>query len=85
MRDCKCVLAIETRGGFHVVVERGPAMQALWKFAQDINKDVPTEKQWITLEESCGCLVAVPGTKQGGFTARLKTDEWRHALGDKRG
>lgn len=86
MRDCKCVLAVETRSGFHVIVERGPEMQELWKFARDVNKDVPNDKQWITLEEQrCGALVAVPGTKQGGFQVRLKTDEWREALWDERG
>lgn len=86
MRDCKCVLAVETRGGFHVVVERrGKAMQELWKFTRDVNKDLSNDEQWVAFEEHGGGLVAIPGTKQGGFSVRLITDEWREAMGSSEG
>lgn len=31
------LMAVETRGGYHVVLERGPSCQSIWKFARKSN------------------------------------------------
>jgi hypothetical protein len=81
MRDCTLVLAMETRGGYHLIIERrGQGLQGLWKFAREVNRGVTAQDQWITVEDNSGPMVAIPGTNQGGFTVRLKTEEWKAAL-----
>lgn len=78
------VVAAETRGGYHVVLERGPSCQGLHRFvkhafaAQTGVGDV--QEPWITIESSSGPMFAVPGTNQGGFTVRLVTEQWRRAV-----
>lgn len=81
MHEAAVVVAMETRGGFHVVIERGRCCQNLWKFARDVNANVAPQDQWITIEDGSGPLLAIPGTNQGGFTVRLATEEWKKALG----
>lgn len=83
MVGAKIIIVVETRGGFHIVVERGgPAMQTLWKFASAANANVKKEDQWITLEKGSP-MIAIPGTNQGGFTVRIATEEWVEALQSK--
>ena len=76
----KLVLAAETHGGYHVVIERGPACQSLWKFARSTNAGVNVADQWITIEDNSGPMIAIPGTNQGGFTVRLVTEQWVESL-----
>jgi hypothetical protein len=71
------LMAIETRGGYHVVLERGPSCQNIWKFAQTINDGVRKQDQWITIEDNSGPMIVIPGTRQGGFPCRIVTDFWR--------
>jgi len=80
MHEATVVVAAETRGGYHVVIERGRCCQSLWKFARDVNATVAHQDQWITIEDGNGPLLAIPGTNQGGFTVRLATEEWKEAL-----
>jgi len=80
MHEAVVVVAAETRGGYHVVIERGKCCQGLWKFARDINTQIEKAYQWITIEDGTGPMFAIPGTNQGGFTVRLATEQWREAL-----
>lgn len=77
MKDCVVLVAVETRGGYHVVIERGPSCQTLWKFARDVNSTIKKDDQWVTIENGDGPMIAIPGTNQGGFTVRLATKEWK--------
>ena len=80
MQDATIVVAAQTRGGYHVILERGQFCQNLWKFARGVNATLAHEDQWITIEDGNGPLFAIPGTNQGGFTVRVVTDEWKAAL-----
>jgi len=80
MCEATVVVAAETRGGYHLVIERGKSCENLYKFAREINSKTKFADQWITIEKGNGPMLAVPGTKQGGFTMRLATDEWKEAL-----
>ena len=82
MADCDIKVAVETRGGYHVVVTRGPSCQELWKFAMSINNvaTMASANQWITIEDNNGPMIAIPGTKQGGFTVRDATTHWQEAV-----
>jgi hypothetical protein len=84
LAGCTVVVAAETRGGYHVVIERGPSCQGLHKFVkavQAVQAGVRNVKDhWITIESGSGPMFAVPGTNQGGFTVRLVTEQWRHAV-----
>lgn len=80
MKETNVVLAMETRGGFHVVIERGPGCQSLFLFAKAVNSTIKQPDRWITIEDSSGPMVAIPGTSQGGFAVRLATDEWKEAV-----
>jgi hypothetical protein len=79
------VVAAETRGGYHVVLERGPACQGLHKFVKASWQPAGVSKKnahdhWITIESGSGPMFAVPGTNQGGFTVRLVTEQWQRAV-----
>ena len=74
------MVVAETRGGFHVVLERGKSCQTLWKFAQKAHVNIPKQEHWITIEDGDGPMFAVPGTNQGGFTVKLIREEWRKAI-----
>ena len=65
MKGGTVVVAAETRGGYHVVLEKGPCCQGLYKFVMRVNGGVPHEDQWITIENNDGPMFAVPGTNQG--------------------
>jgi hypothetical protein len=80
LAGCTVVVAAETRGGYHVVIERGPSCQGLHKFAKAVQAGVHVQDHWITIENGSGPMFAVPGTNQGGFTVRLVTEQWRHAV-----
>ena len=80
MKGASIVFAAETRGGFHVVLEKGPVCQSLYNFARLVNEGVPKEEQWITIENNSGPLVAIPGTNQGGFVVRSATEIWRRGV-----
>jgi hypothetical protein len=81
LAGCTVVVAAETRGGYHVVIERGPSCQGLHKFVKTVQAGVrDVQDHWITIENGSGPMLAVPGTNQGGFTVRLVTEQWRHAV-----
>lgn len=82
MADCVIEVALETRGGYHVIVKRGPSCQKLWKFAACINNvaTMALADQWITIEDNNGPMIAIPGTNQGGFTVRNVTTQWQEAV-----
>lgn len=80
MKETNVVVAVETRGGFHVVIERGPGCQSLFMFARQVNSTLKKAEQWITIEDGAGPMIAIPGTNQGGFTVRLATNVWKEAL-----
>lgn len=74
------VMAAETRGGYHVVVEKGPWCRSLYDFARAVNDGVPKEDQWITIENNRGPMYAIPGTSQGGFEVKIRTEMWQQAV-----
>ena len=80
MEGAIVVFAAESRGGYHVVLEKGPVCRSLYKFAQLVNEGVPKEDQWITVENNSGPLLAIPGTSQGGFIVQSATEIWRRGV-----
>ncbi len=74
------VVAVESRGGYHVVLEKGPCCRSLYKFATAVNEGVPKEDQWITIENNKGPLLAIPGTNQGGFVVQCATEMWKQGV-----
>lgn len=77
--DVDIVRAVETRGGYHVVLVKGPCCRDLYAMAKRVNTGVPQSDQWITIENNDGPLLAIPGTSQGGFTVVDATKQWRLA------
>jgi len=75
LTGAKIIIAVQTRGGYHVVIEKGPVCRQLYKFVGIINKDIPVQEHWVTIENESP-FIAIPGTNQGGFTVRLATEEW---------
>lgn len=75
------VTAVETRGGYHVVLEKGPWCQAFYQAVQQINGRLSKEDQWIMIENSSGPMLAIPGTRQGGFVVKDRTAIWRTSVG----
>lgn len=63
-------LVVETRGGFHVILNAhnlsNDAQKNLYQFSTQ-------NKNWMSIEKT-GCLVAIPGTLQGGF--KVKMVDW---------
>ena len=41
MKGATIIFAAETRGGYHVVLEKGPVCQSLYKLARKVNEGVP--------------------------------------------
>lgn len=80
MKGATIVFAVESRGGYHVVLEKGPWCKSLYKFARDVNEGVPKEDAWITIENNSGPMLAIPGTRQGGFVVAEATDIWRRGV-----
>jgi hypothetical protein len=61
-------LAIETRGGYHVLLNRsslGKNHEKLYRFIQS-----SLDEKWISIEGG-NALVVIPGTWQGGFVTRI--------------
>lgn len=78
LSQCTVLLAIETRGGYHVVVETGKSTQELYHF---VHRNGAGNEEWVTLEnKGKGPMLAMPGTKQGGFVVRLVTEEWQDSV-----
>ena len=80
LQGATIVQAVETRGGYHVILERGSWCRDLYAMASRVNKGVALQDQWITIENNPGPMVAVPGTSQGGFTVLDVTEDWRQAV-----
>jgi hypothetical protein len=85
MTGLTVVVAAETRGGYHVVIERtrghgSGSCQALHQFVQAVQTGVQVQDHWITIESGNGPMIAIPGTNQGGFTVRLVTEQWQRAI-----
>mmetsp|Transcript_690 Transcript_690/g.395 ORF Transcript_690/g.395 Transcript_690/m.395 type:complete len:145 (-) Transcript_690:56-490(-) len=74
------VVAVESRGGYHVVLEKGPFCRSLYKFATAVNEGVPKEDQWITIENNEGPMLAIPGTNQGGFVVQCAIEMWKQGV-----
>jgi len=73
--------AAETRGGYHVVLEKGPCCKSLYTFASQLGKKRDVEEEdWLTIENNTGPMVAIAGTNQGGFLVRNVTEEWRERV-----
>lgn len=81
--DAVLVRVVETRGGFHVILEKGPCCRALYATAKRVNSGVPQQEQWLTIENNDGPLLAIPGTSQGGFIVKDVTEEWHERLSQK--
>lgn len=77
LKGANIIFAAESRGGSHVILEKGPCCQSLYKFVRTVNEGVPKEEQLITIENNSGPLLVIPGTKQGGFVVRCTTEMWR--------
>ena len=73
-------MAVETRGGFHIILEKGPWCQALYALEKRVNNGIAHEDQWLTIENNSGPMLAIPGTNQGGFTVQAATDAWRKGV-----
>lgn len=61
-------LVIETRGGYHVLLNRsslGKNHEKLYRFIQS-----SLDEKWISIEGG-NALVVIPGTWQGGFVTRI--------------
>jgi len=80
MKGATILFAAESRGGYHVILEKGPCCQSLYKFARQVNIGVPKEEQWITIENNKGPLLAIPGTNQGGFVVKCATEMWQEQV-----
>ncbi len=80
LKGASIIVAVESRGGYHVVLEKGPCCQSLYKFAIVVNRGVQKEDQWITIENTTGPLLAIPGTNQGGFVVRCATEMWKQGI-----
>ena len=76
LNDAPIVYAAETRGGYHVILEKGSNLQKLYKLTKTINASIPQQEQWITIENNVGPMLAIPGTNQGGFTVQCPTQKW---------
>lgn len=79
-QHARLVRVVQTRGGFHVVLEKGPCCQTLYALAKRVNAGVPQPEQWLTIENNDGPMLAIPGTSQGGFSVQDVTEEWRGKL-----
>lgn len=79
LKGATVLVAVESRGGYHVILEKGPFCQSLYKFVRSTNQGVPKEEQWITIEND-GALLAIPGTNQGGFAVQCRTEMWRQGV-----
>ena len=77
LQGASIVMAAETRGGYHVVLEKGPHCQELYALERRVNEEVRNEEQWITIENNRGPMLAIPGTNQGGFAVKSATEIWR--------
>lgn len=73
------VISMETRGGFHVIVQKGKQTQELYSLANQESKGVPERERWLTIEGKSP-MMAIPGTLQGGFRVRNCTNEWKATL-----
>lgn len=80
LKGAAILQAVETRGGYHVIMEKGPCCKGLYALERKCNQGVAQEDQWLTIENSSGPLLAIPGTNQGGFTVQSVSDVWRQAV-----
>eukprot|EP00977_Amphora_coffeiformis_P004160 scaffold846_cov168-Amphora_coffeaeformis.AAC.17 len=80
LQGATIVMAVETRGGYHVVLEKGPYCQGVYALEKCVNKGVAHKDQWLTIENNSGPMLAIPGTNQGGFTVKPATDVWRKGV-----
>merc|ERR1712224_695582 len=81
LKGAAIIFAAETRGGYHVLFEKGPWCRELYDLERNVNENVPNkEDRWITIEANNGPMIAIPGTNQGGFLVRSATESWRRAV-----
>lgn len=80
MRGAVVLFAAESRGGYHVVLKKGQFCESLYKFVCTVNKGVPKEDHWISIENHDGPLLAIPGTNQGGFVVQCRTEMWKEGV-----
>lgn len=80
LKGATVLFAAESRGGYHVVLEKGQFCQSLYKFERAVNKGVPKEDHWISIENNNGALLAIPGTNQGGFVVQCRTEMWKEGV-----
>ena len=80
IKGAKIIFATESRGGYHVILEKGSFCQSLYRFAAAVNRDCAKEDQWITIENNSGPLLAIPGTNQGGFVVKDATEMWQSSV-----
>lgn len=74
LRDAmiKPELVIETRGGYHVLLNKSTTHknnEKLYRFIEKANSILGIEDKWIAIERNP--LLIIPGTYQGGFLARI--------------
>jgi hypothetical protein len=82
--DAKLFAVVETRGGFHVVMDKSVVSDAMAKIHEFSRKTIfsdkdrngkPITKRWMSV--SGDGMIPVPGTLQGGFQVRLLSKEFR--------
>lgn len=57
-------MKVETRGGYHYLINRVDQSEKLWKFAK-----TKENSSWMTMEKNG--LIAIPGTIQGGYNVKF--------------
>lgn len=70
----KVSYALESRGGYHVLVPCKQQLKNLWLLGKELTKTLGVKDTWLTVETINGSpQLAIPGTTQGAWLVRPTT------------